>query len=165
MRNIGNPLVCKTSPNGRLLPERVIRKSTGFPEGAFTVPLGRTGVVEDDLNNPAPAVEGSVWYELHYRRAKAPTLMVDGALDRCARDDLMFTAGLAAPLEGGGVLVLDLDGVTSMDRFGARAVLELRSALARRSTKLRLVNIPPCVTRALRSIGVPTIARGSHRLN
>ena len=83
--------------------------------------------MEDDLHSPAPVVEGSVWYELHYRHAKAPTLMVDGALDRCARDDLMFTAGLAAPLEGGGVLVLDLDGVTSMDRFGARAVLELRS--------------------------------------
>jgi ABC-type transporter Mla MlaB component len=129
------------------------------------VPLGISGVVDDDLNNPAPVVEGSVWYELHYRRAKTPTLMVDGALDRCARDDLMFTAGLVAPLEGGGVLVLDLDGVTSMDRFGARAVLELRRALARRATKLRLVNVPPCVACAFRSIGVLTIARGSNQLN
>ena len=118
------------------------------------------------MNRQAAAVDGSVCYRIEFRRdPKTPTLFVDGAIDRAACDDLVFACGMAAPSEGGGVLVLDLDGVTQMDTCAARAVLELRSTLARRATKLRLVNIPPCVTRTFHTIGVPTMVRGSHRLN
>jgi len=42
--------------------------------------------------NPAPVVDGAVWYQLHSRRTKTPTLKVDGVLDRSTRDDLIFAA-------------------------------------------------------------------------
>src|SRR5688500_16964128 len=103
-----------------------------------------------------------MFYRIEYRHdPRSPTLVVDGEIDQCARDDLVFAGGMAAPPAGGGVLVLDLVGVTLMDRFGARAVLELRSALCRRATKLRLVNVPPSVAQAFHQIGVPTMVRSS----
>lgn len=93
-----------------------------------------------------------------------PRLCLEGDVDLAARDRLV-SAGLgAAPIQG-GVLVIDLTDVACFDSWGARAVLELRSALARRGTKLRLRNVPPCVARTFRLVGVPTMVRGEYQLS
>jgi anti-anti-sigma regulatory factor len=116
--------------------------------------------------DPPAALGGPLTYRIECRRAGSPSrLVVAGEIGRSARDDLLSAARIAAPTERGGVLVVDLDGVTLMHPFGARAVMELRSALARNATKLRLVNIPPCVAKTFHTIGVPTMVRGSSRLN
>ena len=96
--------------------------------------------------------------------AQPPRLSLEGDIDLAARDQVVSTGLRAAPRED-GTLIVDLAQVTFFDGSGARAILELRSGLARRGTKLRLVNVPPCVARTFERIGVPTMARCGRNQN
>ena len=87
-----------------------------------------------------------------------------GLLDGSVVISLVSAARRVAP-ERGGAVVVDLSNVTFFESAAARALLDLRSELARNGTKLRLENVPYCVAQTFDSVGVPTMVPREQRLD
>jgi len=98
------------------------------------------------------------------RDVQPARIVAVGQVDGHVVISLVAAARRVAP-DSGGAIVVDLSSVTFFEGAAARALLDLRSELARSGTKLRLENVPYCVARAFDFVGVPTMVPRDQRLD